>query len=183
MTHVRGLIQNIVRAALSDGLQAAEWEGYLQSLSSGAQAQMAQNATEFEWVPMAGLVEAAAKHPHGRAAVNQLLRGSLYADLMMTDKHRWMLKVMTPSLMVEETPRMFAFYHRGGRMEVERLEPGLASVAFKGRGPSSAWFSVLLSAWFKRCLELSGAEAVEVAYDPPEATGIQDLHRYRLRWH
>lgn len=182
VTHVRGLIQTIVKGVLAQGLAAEAWSAYQASLSPGTREQLSREPDEYEWVSMAALVEAVAKHPGGREGVLAVLRGSLYADLMMTEKHRWMLKVLTPELMVRQAPRMFAFYHRGGRMEAERVEPGRATVTLRATGPSSAWFSILLTTWFKRSLELSGAVAVEATYEPPEATGKSDLHRYWLTW-
>ena len=182
VTHVRGLIQNIVKGVLSQGLDAEAWAAYMSGLSAGAREQLDREAGEYEWVSMAGLVEAVAKHPGGREGVLAVLRGNLYADLMMTEKHRWMLKVMTPELMVRQAPRIYAFYHRGGRMEAERVEPGRATVTLRATGPSPAWFSILLTTWFKRSLELSGATAVEAVHEPPEATGKHDLHRYWLAW-
>jgi hypothetical protein len=101
---------------------------------------------------------------------------------MMTEKHRWMLKVMTPELMVSQSPRIFAFYHHGGEMAAERVEPGRATVTLRASGPSPPWFGVLIPTWFKRSLELSGGSAVEVTHEPPEATGEPHFHRYWLSW-
>ena len=182
VTHVRGLIQGIVKQVLARGLDPAAWEAYLAGLSPAAREQLRRDPSEYEWVPMAALVEAVARHPGGREGVLAVLRGSLYADLMMLEKHRWMLKVMTPELMARQAPRIYAFYHRGGRMEAERIEPGRATLTLEATGPSPAWFEILITAWFKRSLEHCGANAVEVAHEPPEATGVPDLHRYWLSW-
>lgn len=182
VTHVRGLIQGIVKRVLAEGLDAAAWEAYLASLGPAAREQLRREPSEHEWVPMAALVEAVARHPGGREAVLAVLRGSLYADLMMLEKHRWMLKVMTPELMARQAPRIYAFYHRGGRMEAERIEPGHATLTLEATGPSPAWFAILVTAWFKRSLEHCGAEGVEAVHEPPEATGKAYLHRYGLTW-
>lgn len=182
VTHVRGLIQGIVKQVLAQGLDAAAWDTYLAALSPLARETLRREPSEHEWVPMAALVEAVARHPGGHEAVLAVLRGSLYADLMMLERHRWMLKVMTPELMVRQAPRIYAFYHRGGRMAAERIEPGRATLTLEATGPSPAWFAVLITAWFKRSLEHCGAAQVEAIHEPPEATGKADLHRYWLAW-
>ena len=182
VTHVRGLIQGIVKGILAQGMAPQAWEAYLGTLGPEARELMGRDASEFEWVSMAALVEAVGKHPSNREGGTTVLRGNLYADLMMTEKHRWMLKIMTPELMVNQAPRIFAFYHRGGVMAAERVEPGRAAATLFARGPTAAWFGILIPTWFKRSLELSGAHAVEVVHEPPEATGVTDLHRYWLSW-
>lgn len=179
---MRGVIQRVVQRILARSLSPEAWETFLATLSPAAQAQFRLEPDDYEWVPMAGLIEGALRHPGGREAIMDLLRGSLYANLMMTEKHRWMLKVMTPELMAEQAPRIFAFYHRGGRMETERVEPGRAAITLRATGPSPAWFGILMTDWLKRSLELSGAEAVESVYEPPEVTGKANLHRYWLSW-
>ena len=182
VTHVRGLIQNIVKGILAQDMEPQAWEAYLGALGPEARALIGRDASEYEWVSMAALVEAVGKHPSTREGITTVLRGNLYADLMMTEKHRWMLKIMTPELMVSQAPRIFAFYHRGGVMAAERVEPGRAAATLFARGPTAAWFGILIPTWFKRSLELSGGNAVEVTHEPPEATGVPDLHRYWLSW-
>ena len=179
---MRGLILGVVKGVLAQGLEPAAWQAFLGTLSPEARGLMGREATEYEWVSMAAIVEAVSKHPFSREGILPILRGGLYADLMMTEKHRWMLKVMTPELMVSQAPRIYAFYHRGGVMAAERVEPGRATATLFARGPSAAWFGLLIPTWFKRSLELSGGHAVEVAHEPPEATGVPDLHRYWLSW-
>lgn len=182
VTHVRGVIQIFVARILKEDLGPREWETYLRGLSPGTQSLLRRKAAESEWVPMQALVEAVGKHPSSAGGAATALRGNLYADLMMTEKHRWMLKVMTPKLMVSQAPRIFAFYHHGGEMLVERLEAGRATVALRASGPSPPWFGVLIPTWFKRALELSGGSAVTVAHEPPTAVGERHLHRYWLSW-
>ena len=182
VTHVRGLIQTVVKRILANGLDGAAWKDFLSTLSPGAREQLSREVSEYEWVSMPALVEAVWKHPSGREGAVAVLRGSLYADLMMSEKHQWMLKIMTPELMVRQAPRIYAFYHRGGQMAAERVELGRATLTLRAEGPSSAWFGLLLPSWLQRSLELSGARGVETAYEPPEATGDPQLHRYWLTW-
>lgn len=182
VTHVRGVIQIFITRILKEGMDPGDWESYLQTLSQGTQRLFRRKAAESEWVPMQALAEAVRKHPSSAAGTATALRGNLYADLMMTEKHRWMLKVMTPKLMVSQAPRVFSFYHHGGEMLVERLEPGRATVTLRASGPSPPWFGVLIPTWFKRALELSGGSAVTVAHEPPETAGEAHLHRYWLSW-
>ncbi len=180
LTHVRGVIQGMVRKILMRDLDGEAWEAYLASLSPAAQEAIRTVAGEYDWVPLASLAEAVNHHPGGRQRVHMVLEGSAFAEMMMTDKHRWMLKVMTPELMIGQAPRIFSFYHLGGKLAVEDIGPGRASATLRARGPSPAWFATLLPAWFKRSLELSGAEAVTVAHAVVE--GDADLHRYRFTW-
>lgn len=182
VTHVRGLIQNIIKGILRQGLGPEAWQAYLDSLTPPTREIMGRDAAEYEWVSFAALGEALGKHPSSRETIMSILNGDMYAELMMTEKHRWMLKVMTPELMASQAPRMFSFYHRGGVMACERVEPGRAAATLFVRGPSDGWFGLLIPNWFKRALELSGAQAVEVVHEPPEATGVPDLHRYWLSW-
>jgi len=180
VTHVRGLIQLAVREILTRNLKQDAWEAYLDTLGPDGRSAVQEESGEFDWVSLPGLAEAVAKHPGGRARILEVLEGSAYAELLMTDKHRWMLKVMTPELMISQVPRIYAFYHRGGSVAVERIGPGQASVIMRARGPSSAWFGTLVPAWFKRSLELSGGKGVVVAHEARKEDPL--IHRYRFTW-
>lgn len=180
LTHVRGLIQGVVRAILARGLDADAWKVYLDSLSPATQEAIREEAGEFDWVSFAALSEAVGRHPDGRERIVEVLEGSAYAELLMTDKHRWMLKVMTPELMISQVPRIYAFYHRGGAVTVDRIGPGAAMVSLRAKGPSPAWFATLVPAWFKRSLELSGGKQVVVTHEPRNDDPL--IHRYHFTW-
>ncbi len=180
ITHVRGVIQGMVRKILMRDLDPQAWGAFLASLSPAGQDAIRTEADEYDWVPLAGLAEAVNHHPGGRQRVHMVLEGSVFAEMMMTDKHRWMLKVMTPELMIGQAPRIFSFYHQGGKLTAEAIGPGWATAMLRAKGPSPAWFATLLPAWFKRSLELSGGKAVTVSHALVERDS--DLHRYRFTW-
>ncbi len=180
LTHVRGLIQGVVRGILLRGLDEGAWKAFLLSLSPNAREAIQEEAGEFDWVSLPALSEAVGKHPDGRGRIVEVLEGSAYAELLMTDKHRWMLKVMTPELMISQVPRIYAFYHRGGAVTVDRIGPGAALVSLRAKGPSPAWFATLVPAWFKRSLELSGGKQVVVTHESANEDPL--IHRYRFTW-
>lgn len=182
VTHVRGVILSVVKSVLAEGLSSDRWAAFLDSLRPETREYFLREVSDYEWVPMAAISEAAAKHPSAPQEDLAILRGALYADRMLTRNHQWMLKVMTPELLVRQSPRVFAFYHLGGEMVLERVEPGRATVGLRAKGPGAGWFAVLIPTWFKRSLERCGGDPVTVAYEPPDPAADPDLHHYWLQW-
>ena len=182
VTHVRGVILLEVKAVLQAGLSPAAWRGFLAELGPEARQLLEREVSEYEWIPLPAITEATARHPSGREKDLAILRGAIYADRMLTRNHRWMLKVMTPELLVRQCPRIFAFYHLGGELRAERVEPGRALLGLRADGPPWGWFSVLLPTWLRRSLELCGADRVEVSHEPPDPGIDPFLHHYWLSW-
>lgn len=182
VSHVRGVILTVVKSTLEEGLDPGGWDAFLARLRPETAQLFRREVTDYEWVPMSALTEAAAAHPAGQERDLPLLRGAIYADRMLTRNHQWMLRVMTPELLVRQCPRIFAFYHLGGEMQVEELAPGRARISLRARGPGWGWFSVLLPTWLGRSLQLCGAASPSVVHEAPAEDGDPDLHRYRLSW-
>lgn len=182
VTHVRGVILTVVKSVLTEGLSSGQWAAFLESLRPGTRSYFLRELSDYEWIPMEAVSEAAIKHPSAQKGDLSILRGAIYADRMLTRNHQWMLKVLTPELLVRQSPRVFAFYHQGGEMILERVEPGRATVGLRATGPGAGWFAVLIPTWFKRSLEMCGGDPVAVVYEPPDPAADPALHHYWLSW-
>ena len=182
VTHVRGVILSVVKSILLEGVDPATLKTFLDKLRPETANLFRREITDYEWAPMASLVEAVLNHPFPNQASLAIVRGQLYADRMMTRNHQWMVKVMTPDLLVRQFPRIFSFYHQGGEMTVEHAAPNRAKLRLKAIGPPSSWFGTLISTWMHRCLELCGGAGVEVDYEPPDLDSDPLSHFYWLSW-
>ncbi|HJU83962.1 MAG TPA: hypothetical protein VJ600_07105 [Holophagaceae bacterium] len=180
VTHVRGIIVSVVRRAMLEQLSGEAWQRCLDGLSPACRAVFARGVGDYEWVPMPLLSEASGHFQASTEGDLVALRGSLYAEQMLTRSHQWMLKVMTPELLVRQAPRIFGFYHQGGQVWTEEVAPGRACLSLRATGPGPGWAEVLMPSWFRRALELCGAKKVEVAYEPPSED--RHHHRYWAVW-
>jgi hypothetical protein len=182
VSFVRGVIVGVVQRAMK-GLVAPEaWQAFLGSLSPQARELFSREMGDYEWVPMPLLAEVSRRFPAATGCDTVALRGGLYADQMLTRSHQWMLKVMTPELLIRQAPKIFAFYHQGGQGWTEDVAPGRACLLLRAIGPSPGWAEILLPSWLKRALELTGAREVQVVYEPPMDPADPHLHRFWASW-
>jgi hypothetical protein len=182
VTHVRGAILSVVKTVLVEQMSAATWEDYLWTLSRETREEFIKEISPYEWVPFGTILEAVRNLPSELREGQSLLKGGIYADRMLTEHHQWMLRVMTPELLVQQSPRILAFYVRGGEMMIKGQGPGHAIIGFRASGAPSSWFSTLIPAWFQRALELCGGKEIGVLHELPDPTEDRLLHRYCLRW-
>ncbi len=176
----RGPMTRQVReAALREGGEAA-WEALLATLTPPCRARFEEPIGYFEWVDSAlalELHEAWARRLRGDLMAQ---RGEDAAREILGGAHRWMLRLATPTLVVQAFPRLYHFYYDGGRPSLERLEPGSAALGLQAWGYPEDWFRDGVRCWIQVALGLAGAMDVAVDYRPPEAGTCR--HHYLARW-
>lgn len=183
ITELRGPMTRQVReAVLKQGGEQA-WTALLAGLSEGCRATFSKPIGLFEWIPADHSKELSLAYMATVDADYTRRRGKESARELITVVNRWMLRLMSPGFLLQNMPRMFAFYYRGGRVTVDRLEPGSARLSLWAEGFYRAWYELGLTGWFEGALALTGAKNVEVRYEAPRGEGLEAFHHaYEIRW-
>ena len=101
------------------------------------------------------------------------------AKEQIAEEHAWMLKILSVESFIEQTPAIHGFYYQGGRLLVDSLEPGAASLSLWSCGIFQGWHRRCVTNWLHRALEMLEASDVSVTHLPP-LEGCR--YRYELRW-
>jgi len=169
-------------AALAWGGEAA-WEALLDSVSPACRARFIKPIGYYEWVesPLALELHEAWTRLRGQDDMSE--RGEDVAREILGGLQRWILRLASVAFLLENIPRVYGFYYRGGQMRLAHLAPGIAAFELRATGYPEAWFQVGLPAALKVALELAGARGIAVNHLPPEPKGEEPhLHRYEISW-
>lgn len=181
ITHERGPMTRQVRAALlAEGGEAA-WQDLLARVSPACRARFLKPIGYFEWVEseLALELHEAWITQKGEEAMAQ--RGADAAREILQGAQSWILRLATPSLLIQAMPRLFGFYYRGGELRTLHSEPGVAVLELQASGYFASWYRDGLPAWAMEALRLTGLKDLRVTYLPPEPSTTH-RHRYELRW-
>jgi hypothetical protein len=183
ITQVRGPMTRQVRAAIvAEGGEAA-WTAFLAKVSEPCRRRFAKPIGLYEWVEadLAAELSEACSAERGEAFSHE--RGALAAQEQLLDLNRWLLKLLSPTLLLSNTPRLIHHYYRGGHGAVDWVEKGEAQMSLWAHGYYPAWYEHGLTGWLRSALALASAEQVEVRHLPPTGTGLEAFrHRYAVRW-
>jgi hypothetical protein len=157
------------------------WLELLSKVSPACRARFSEPIGYFEWVEsdLALELHAAWIDLLGKDTMEE--RGAEAAKEILDGPQRWILRMATPSLLIQAMPRMFGFYYRGGRLTLDALSAESAEITLWATGYFPNWFDKALPAWGTEALRMTGAVSVEVEAVP----GNPDLpcyHHYVLRW-
>ncbi|MBI3132572.1 MAG: hypothetical protein HYZ13_14750 [Acidobacteria bacterium] len=181
ITHERGPMSRQVRAAaLAEGGEA-EWDALLASVSDACRERFRVPIGYFEWVESELALELHHAWILRRGEEFMARRGADAAREILHGAQSWILRLATPSILIQSMPRLFHFYYRGGELRVASLEPGVARLELRGEGYFPAWYREALPAWAAEALRLTGLKELRVDYVPPPPQEAH-LHRYELRW-
>lgn len=183
ITELRGPMTRQVReAALRKGGEAA-WDALLAGVSEPCRATFSKPIGLYEWIPAEHSKELSLAFMATVDPDYTRRRGRESAEELITVVNRWMLRLMSPGFMLQNMPRMFAFYYRGGRVVVDRLETGSARVSLWADAFYPAWYELGLQGWLEGALTLTGAKEVEARYLAPQGEGLEAFrHAYEIRW-
>ena len=163
----------------------AGWQNFLSTLSDRCEEAFSGPIGLYEWVDEADYTElslAFLGYAHSHDAYRA---GEVAAREQLTTINRWILRVLSPSFLISNLPRLWAFYLDGGAVHIERLEPGFAALSLYGAGCIPEFYHPGLSGWIHAALALTGADNIDFVYVPPEpgAHGIDACrHYYELSW-
>lgn len=183
ITHERGPVTRQIRAAvLATGGEAA-WESLLDSVSPACRDRFTEPIGYYEWVESSLALELHEAWSRQQGGDNMLKRGEDAAREIFGGVQRWILRLASPLFLLENVPRVFRFYYRGGEMKLVHLIPGQSVLELRASGYPDAWFEIGLSAAMKVSLELAGVREVAVSHFPPRPGETEpDLHRYEVSW-
>lgn len=180
---LRGPMTRQVREAVLRERGEAGWTSLLATLSAPAHATFSKPIGLYEWIPAEHSRELSLAFMVTADANYTRRRGAESARELLTVLNRWLLRLMSPAFLLQNLPRMFAFYYRGGQVVVDRLEPGSARVSLWADAFYPAWYELGLTGWLEGALALTGAKEVTVAYAPPQGEGLLAFrHGYEIRW-
>ena len=183
ISQVRGPMTRQVREAfLREGGEAA-WEAFLGHVSEPCRRRFAKPIGLWEWVEaeLAAELSEACIREKGTAFIFE--RGALAAREQLLDLNAWLMKLLSPGLLLSNTPRMFRHYYRGGHPALDFVTKHEASMSLWATGYYGAWYELGLTGWLRSALTLAGAKEVEVAHLPPSGDGLEaHRHRYRVHW-
>ncbi|HJV91133.1 MAG TPA: hypothetical protein VJ623_12570 [Holophagaceae bacterium] len=181
ITHERGPMTRQVRAAaLAEGGEPA-WEDLLASVSPTCRDRFRKPIGYFEWVESELALELHHAWITRKGEEFMAQRGADAAREILNGAQSWILRLATPSLLIQSMPRLFHFYYRGGELRVVSMEAGAARLELHASGYFPSWYRDALPAWAMEALRLTGLKDLKVDYLPPPP-GLPDVHGYDLRW-
>lgn len=183
ITELRGPMTRQVRNEVLRQGGEKGWQTLLSAVSPPCRELFSRPIGLYEWIPAEMSNELSQAYlAHGD--VDFIRRRSVDAAReQITVLNRWMLRLMTPTFFVENVPRIFAFYYRGGRVTVDALQEGRAELSLWAIGFYRGWYERGLTAWLEFALGLTRAKGVRVVYAAPTGEGAEaHRHRYLIRW-
>lgn len=182
ITHERGPVTRQVRtAALAWGGDAA-WADILAAVSPACRARFARPIGFYEWVESELALELHAAWAAHQGVDDMSQRGEDGARELLGGVQQWILRLASPAFLIENVPKLYGFYYRGGCMNLAYLGPGKAGLEFNAMGYPESWFRDGLTAWLRVALALTGTQEVRVNHVPPNTPETPYLHRYEIAW-
>ena len=183
ITELRGPMTRQIRdTLLREGGEPA-WDGLLAQVSEPCRATFSKPIGLYEWIPALHSRELSLAYLATADADFTYRRGLASASEQLTVLNRWILRLMSPAFLVQNLPRLFAFYYRGGQVVVDRLGPDSAQVSLWADAFYQDWFENGLRGWLEGAVGLTGAKGVTVRYLPPEGEGLLAFrHGYEIGW-
>jgi hypothetical protein len=183
ITELRGPMTRQVRdAVMRDGGTPA-WDALLAKVSEPCRHTFSKPIGLYEWIPAEHSKELSLAFMATADPDYTYQRGMESAKEHLTVVNRWILRLMSPGFLLQNMPRLFAFYYRGGQVVVDRLETGSARVSLWADAFYPTWYASGLPGWLMGALALAGAKGVSVSHVPPEGEGLLAFrHGYEIRW-
>jgi hypothetical protein len=179
VTHIRAsLLRGLHQDMLRRGGTA--WDDLVDGLSPMGREVFRKMPSSFSWVDAARVGELVTAHTAlaGEAGAVERIRAT--AEEQLTVVHAWILKLLSPATLINQSPTLFKFNYRGGVVRIEDHVPGRARISIWAAGLFPEWYTHSVPQWLKRALELSGGGTCSVTHEPPEDSGCR--HRYELSW-
>ncbi len=183
ITELRGPMTRQVRDAVMKAGGAPAWTALLEKVSEPCRQTFSHPIGLYEWIPAAHSMELSLAFMATADPDYTYQRGVESAKEHLTVVNRWILRLISPAFLLQNMPRIFAFNYRGGKVVVDHLEPGSASVSLWADAFYPVWYERGLPGWLMGALTLAGAKEVVITYHPPDGEGLLAFHhRYEIRW-
>lgn len=183
ITELRGPMTRQVRDTVLKGGGEAAWASLLLRVSEPCRRTFSNPIGLYEWIPAEHSKELSLAFMATADPAFTYRRGLESAREQLTVVNRWILRLMSPNFLLQNMPRLFAFYYHGGQVVVDRLEAGSARVSLWSDAFYPAWYQDGLAGWLEGALALTGAKGVSLRYVAPEGEGLLAFrHGYEIRW-
>lgn len=183
ITELRGPMTRQVRDAVLKAGGESAWEALLARVPEPCRLTFSKPIGLYEWIPAEHSKELSQAFMATADPEYTYRRGVESAREQLTVVNRWILRLLSPNFLLQNMPRLFAFYYRGGQVVVDRLEAGSAKVSLWADAFYPAWYEDGLAGWLEGALSLTGAKEVSVRYLPPDGDGLLAFrHGYEIRW-
>ena len=180
---VRGPMTRQIRETLTREGGEEAWQALLAKVSEPCRQQFSRPIGMYEWVPAELSCELSQAFLAGTDPDFTYRRGVASAKEQITVLNRWLMRMMTPAFLLQNTPRLFRHYYSGGRVVLDDLAPGEAHLSVWADAFYPVWYETGLCGWVHGALELTGAREVEVRYEAPSGEGLLAFrHRYHASW-
>lgn len=174
------MTRQIRNSALAWGGEPA-WARLLAAVSPACRLRFQHPIGFFEWVDSELALELHAAWAEMRGQDDMHQRGEDAAREMLRGAQQWLLRFASPTFLLQNASHLYGFYYRGGRLRLQHLRPGRATLELRAEGYPDSWFREALSAWIRVALEMTGAETPTVQHFPP-LSPERTLHRYEVSW-
>lgn len=183
ITELRGPMTRQVRDAVLKAGGETAWEALLGKVAEPCRLTFSKPIGLYEWIPAEHSKELSLAFMATADPDYTYQRGIESAREHLTVVNRWILRLVSPGFLLQNMPRLFAFYYRGGQVVVDRLEAGSARVSLWADAFYPAWYERGLTGWLMGALALAGAKGLSIEYLPPEGEGLLAFrHGYEIRW-
>ncbi len=161
------------------------WQAFVATLSAPCREVFAHPIGLYEWVDARHYAEVSEAFSAFARDHDPYRAGEVAAREELTTINRWILRVLSPTFLISNLPRLWAFYMDGGAVHIERLESGFARMSVYALGLVPEVLHPGLSGWIHAALSLTGTRDLRVHYTPPEPgnDGLEGCrHHFELTW-
>lgn len=116
----------------------------------------------------------------GRTEIFERL-GAASADANLGSVHKQFLAPGKPQVFLGKAPQIYGFYYETGSRSYEATGPSSGVITTRGAETFSVPDCLTVIGWYKRALELCGAQGISIVEDECRARG-GDVCRYRIEW-
>ena len=116
----------------------------------------------------------------GRSEVFERL-GAASADANLTTLHKQFLSPGKPHVFLGKAPQIYGFYYETGSRSYEQTGERSGVMTTRDAETFSVPDCLTVIGWYKRALEMCGAEGVTIVEDECRARG-GEVCRYRVEW-
>jgi uncharacterized protein (TIGR02265 family) len=116
----------------------------------------------------------------GRSEVFERL-GAASADANLTTLHKQFLSPGKPHVFLGKAPQIYGFYYETGSRSYEQTGESSGVMTTRDAETFSVPDCLTVIGWYRRALEMCGAEGVSIVEDECRARG-GEVCRYRIAW-
>ncbi|HJU83734.1 MAG TPA: hypothetical protein VJ600_05965 [Holophagaceae bacterium] len=182
ITHGRGLLCDTLRLTCAKRYGPEAWEELRSRLSEGARGYFKDPVGDFAWVPIGLINELEVAFGEFRNEGRPFYQGQALAEQQLKVAHPWLLKLLSPEMIVRQGGTLFRFYYKGGVLEIESVSRGHGTASIWALGMPKGWYVSGASGWYSQALRMAGAQKVDIQHEEPPVEGDPWRHRYTILW-